>query len=201
MKEGNKMNRFVKAFSLFLICLATLTLFGCSKKNAETSQNSTNKTAALTHSIVEFISYEGKIYELNGRDRIDSALVGTRIADVPYKSTKFSCYKIKDVSIDKAIVIKDEYGISKYEYLCDESFVWNKKSYKISHGDTNVGLGDKTYLGKDLGKIGNLEVFESTKDSSGNSLFVHMNGLHDEAGKEGYFLATEITNNTSTSKK
>lgn len=200
MKEGYKMNRFIRILALFLICLvATLSLFGCARKSAEAAEN--RPTTSPAHSIVTFISTENKIYKIELVEILNSALLGDRIEDVPYRNSLASCYKIKDVSTDKAVAIRDEYGTSKYKYLCDESFVWNKKSYKISYDKNNIGLEDNNHFGKNLGKLGNLEVCENTKDSSGNSLFVHPNGLHDDINEDEYFLATEITNNTSTSKK
>ncbi|HEX3038092.1 MAG TPA: hypothetical protein VHO94_03760 [Oscillospiraceae bacterium] len=194
------MSRFLKISALFLICFVTaLSLFGCSRKNAEAAEN--RPTTSPAHSIISFISVENRIYKNELSEVFDPALLADKISNIPYRGEIASCYKIKDVSTDKSVAIRDEYGTSKYKYLCDESFVWNKKSYKISYDKNNVGSEDNNHFGKNLGKLGNLEVCENTKDSSGNSLFVHPNELHDDINEDEYFLATEITNNTSTSKK
>ncbi|HEX3038094.1 MAG TPA: hypothetical protein VHO94_03770 [Oscillospiraceae bacterium] len=192
------MNRFVKILAIFLICLiASLSLYGCKSKSS----------AGLSHQIIDFINYDNKIYELKISDSFDKSLVGEKISGSPSKtenSLDFNYYKIVNVDTDKAIALGFtvyDFGFSKYEYLCEESFTLNNKSYKISCNNWSINLKDETYLGKSLGKVDNLEVFKNAKDNSEKSLIVHPAGLLKTDERSQYLLATEIANDTNTFKK
>ncbi len=170
-------------------------------------QDEQDRNDKLANAVFAYINYNNKIYQVTQMDSLNESLIGEKIDSKDIEG--YDYYKIIHIDTDKAITLRDaNNAFCKYEYLCDENFDWNGKSYIIScaNGAMENASNDMDFcchLGKVLGKTGNLELFENESDHLAMSLLVHPNGLVCETGtgKDGYFLAAEAVADSNTSAK
>ena len=178
------MNRQAKLLALVLVGLiAFVLLAGC--------------TGTQRHEIpnyIMYVDYNNKIYQGKLQNTLDqSASVGKKICDVDKET---SCYKINNVDTNKMIAIKNEdYYFCEGNYICENSFIWKNKTYKFSDESlaavqNNNSQDSNCKLGKSLGKVGNLNIFENAIKSSKETFVVEPDGLTGLFGKDAYFLAT-----------
>ena len=148
----------------------------------------------LESAVYAYIEYDNKIYQLTQLDSLSKSLIGEKVPDKAVEVAN-DYYRINNIDTTKAIALQDgEYGFCKYEYLCDATFRWENKLYKISYSDFALmpGMAQNSsgfQLGKLLGKIENLKIFEAITKDSNKILFVHPDGLTDPSDKDSYFSA------------
>lgn len=166
-------------------------------------QNEQDRSDILANAVFAYISCNYIIYQVTQMNPLEESLIGEKIQSEEIENENYDFYKIKQMDTDKAIALRAaNNSFYKYEYLCDENFTWENKIYNIScsggalENESN-DLDFACHVGKALGKIGNLELFEN--ENSANSLLVHPDGLVCETGtgNNGYFLAAATSKSSA----